>query len=105
MLLLLLLPLVFSSWGEAEASHQHVGEVVSEQPKEVSGVCPDHWIDATLTGLGCLYFNSSTTATWEEASNWCQHPDNNASLLEIWSELQLDFVRSELTFLQDNGVW
>merc|ERR1712210_69076 len=95
---LLLISLFCSSWGEA--SLQHVGE----QTEEVSGLCPDHWIDATLSGLGCLYFNSSTTVSWEEAANWCQHPDNNASLLEIWSELQLDFTRSELMFLQDNGV-
>ena len=99
MLFPLLLSLsVCSSWGEA--SLQHVG---SKQPEENSGLCPDHWIDATLSGLGCLYFNSSSGATWEEASNWCQHPDNNASLLEIWSELQLDFVQSELILL-DNGV-
>ena len=96
MLLPLLTALIFCSWGEAVQ--------VSKQMEEVSSLCPDHWIDATLSGLGCLYFNSSTTATWEEASNLCQHPDNNASLLEIWSELQLDFVRSELMFLQDNGV-
>ena len=61
-------------------------------------------IDATLSGLGCLFFNSTTTATWLEAAELCQHPDNNASLVEIWSELQLDFIRSELMFLQGNGV-
>merc|ERR1719391_2002647 len=102
MLLPLLLYLFFFSLGEA--SLQHVGEVVSKETGEVSGLCPDHWIDATLSGLGCLYFNSSTSVAWEEASNWCQHPDNNASLVEIWSELQFDFVRSELMFLLDNGV-
>merc|ERR1711934_206791 len=102
MLLPLLVSLFCSSWGEA--SLQHVGEKVSKQTGEVSNLCPDHWIDATLSGLGCLFFNSSTTATWDEASSWCQHADNNASLLEIWSELQLDFVRQELMFLQDNGV-
>ena len=68
----------------------------------MSGVCPDHWIDATLTGLGCLYFNSSSEATWEEAGNLCQA--NDASLVEIKSDLQMDFVRSELVFLQDSGL-
>ena len=68
----------------------------------MSGVCPDHWIDATLTGLGCIYFNSSSEVTWEEAGNLCQASD--ASLVEIGSELQLDFVRSELVFLQDSGL-
>ena len=40
----------------------------------------------------------------EEASAYCQHPDNNALLVEIWSELQLDFIIDEMVFLQDNGV-
>merc|ERR1711953_126638 len=102
MLLALLLSLFSSSWGEV--SHQHEGEVVSKQTEEVSGLCPDHWIDATLSGLGCLYFNSTAAVSWEDASRLCQDPDNNASLVEIWSELQLDFIRSELMFLQDNGV-
>merc|ERR1712110_583830 len=102
MLLPLLLSVFFCSL--SEASLQHVGEVVSKQAEEVSGLCPDHWIDATLSGLGCLFFNSTAAVSWEEASSWCQHPDNNASLVEIWSELQHDFIRSELMFLQDNGV-
>ena len=84
-------------------SHCGAGEV-SKQNEDGSSLCPDHWIDATLSGLGCLFFNSTTTATWLEAAELCQHPDNNASLVEIWSELQLDFIRSELMFLQDNGV-
>ena len=96
MLLPLLTILLFCSLGLAE-------QPVSKE-KEVSGLCPDHWIDGTLSGLGCLYFNSSTTANWEEAANWCQHPDNDASLVEISSELQLDFVRGELIFLQENGI-
>merc|ERR1711953_1424202 len=96
MLLPLLTILLFCSLGLAE-------QPVSKE-KEVSGLCPDHWIDGTLSGLGCLYFNSSTTANWEEAANWCQHPDNDASLVEISSELQFDFVRGELIFLQENGI-
>ena len=99
---LLLISLFSSSWGEA--SHQRVGEEVSKQTGEVSDNCPDHWIDASLSGLGCLYFNSTAAVSWEDALSWCQHPDNNALLLEIWSELQLEFIRSELMLLQDNGV-
>merc|ERR1711971_601806 len=78
-------------------------KVTSQHVEGASGLCPDHWIDATLSGLGCLFFNS-TAASMEAASVFCQHPDNNASLVEIWSELQFDFIRSELMFLQDNGV-
>ena len=79
-------------------------KVTSQNVEGASDLCPDHWIDATLSGLGCLFFNSTTAVTWEDAANLCQHPDNNASLVEIWSELQFDFIRSELMFLQDNGV-
>ena len=102
MLLPLLLSLFCSFWGEV--SLQYAGEEVSKQTGEVSGLCPEHWIDATLSELSCLFFNSTVNVTWEEAANWCQHPDNNASLLEIGSEMQLDFVRRELILLQDNRV-
>ena len=78
-------------------------KVTSQHVEGASGLCPDHWIDATLSGLGCLFFNT-TSATMEAASVYCQHPDNNASLVEIWSELQFDLIRSELMFLQDIGV-
>merc|ERR1712150_17010 len=79
-------------------------KVTSQHMEGASDLCPAHWIDATLSGLGCLFFNSTTEATMKAASAFCQHPDNNASLVEIWSELQFDFIRSELMFLQDNGV-
>ena len=88
--------LLLCSWGEARQ--------VSKQTEEDLDRCPDHWIDATATGLGCLYFNSSEKVTWEEAADFCQAPENDASLIEIWSEVQLDFVKSKLMFLQDNGV-
>ena len=104
MLFPILVSLLFCSGGATTATHPDEAEQVSKQAKGFSGLCPDEWINATPSGLGCIYFNSTAGATWEEASSWCQHPDNNASLLEIWSELQFDFVRSELMFLQDNGV-
>ena len=91
--------LLFSTW-EVKAV-----QVTNQTGDEVSSsLCPQHWIDASLTGLGCLYFNSSSEVTWEEAGNICQAPENDALLLEIGSELQLDFVRSELVFLQDSGL-
>ena len=96
MLLPLLAILLLCSGGEARQ--------LPKLTEEDSGLCPDHWIDATGTGLGCLYFNSSSEVTWEEAAKLCQAPENNASLIEIWSEVQHEFVRSKLMFLQDNGV-
>ena len=93
MLVPLLAVLLLSTWGGKAM------QVTNQTGKVSSGLCPQHWIDASLTGLGCLYFNSSSEVTWEEAGNICQAPENDALLLEIGSELQMDFVRSELVFL------
>ena len=68
-----------------------------------SSTCPEHWVDASLTGLGCLLFNSTKAYGWEEANNYCQR-DENASLVEIWTSIQLDFIRTELILLYHNGI-
>ena len=68
LLLTLLTTLLLCSWAE--------GRQISKQTKEDSDPCPDHWIDAMETGLGCLYFNSSKGVTWEEAANICKAPEN-----------------------------
>merc|ERR1711971_58000 len=72
--------------------------------EEASSSCPVGWLEATHAGMGCLYFNSTTLVMWEEATSYCQSDAMNASLVEIWTELQLDFVRSELMFLAQNGI-
>ena len=51
--------------------------------------------------MGCLLFSSNTNLTWEEANIYCQE-EENGTLLQIWNELQLDFVRMELGFLFDH---
>ena len=84
------------------------------------GPCPENWIDASFAGMGCLFFNTTeviilinriiiiTTSiinmgclftttkvtTWEEASVSC-YLSNNSTLVEIWTELQLDFLRRQ----------
>ena len=72
--------------------------------EEASNSCPEGWMEATHAGMGCLYFNSTTKVMWEEATSYCQSDEMNASLVEIWTELQLDFVISELMFLAQNGI-
>ena len=52
-------------------------------------------------GMGCLLFNSNTTLTWEEANIYCQE-EENGTLLQIWNELQFEFIRMELGFLSDH---
>ena len=48
--------------------------------------CPHNWVDATFVDLGCL--------PWEQANIYCH--EENATLIEILTEEQLDFVRMEL---------
>merc|ERR1711936_33269 len=67
-----------------------------------AGSCPENWVDATLTGMGCLLFNTSEVMAWEDASVSCYH--SKSSLVEIETELQLDFLRSELRFLANSGI-
>ena len=74
----------------------------SEEEQPYSNSCPNQfWVDASMTGLGCLLFNSTTSYSWERANDYCQTQEN-ATLLEIWTELQLDFVQNELIFLTDH---
>ena len=39
--------------------------------------------------------------TWEEANIYCQEIENG-TLVQIWNQLQLDFIRMELGFLYDH---
>ena len=72
-----------------------------------NGPCPSGWVDASWVGMGCLLFDSNTTYTWEEASQYCQ-TTANASLVEMLNVEQHDFVKMELEFLEDHeayGFW
>ena len=53
-----------------------------------------------MLDLGCLLFNSTETYTWEEASVYCQG-EENATLVEIWTDTQLNFIRMELGVLAE----
>ena len=37
-----------------------------------SNVCSTGWVDGTLVGMGCLFFVSNASYTWEEANFFCQ---------------------------------
>ena len=62
--------------------------------------CPQHWVDASSEGLGCLLFNSITQYSWDGANNFCQSQPS-ATLIKITSEMQLQFVKRQLEFLAD----
>ena len=72
-----------------------------------NGPCPSGWVDASWVGMGCLLFDSTTTYTWEEASQYCQ-TNASASLVEMLNVEQHDFVKMELEFLEtheERGFW
>merc|ERR1711934_303641 len=64
--------------------------------------CPAHWIDASMGNMGCLLFDREDAFSWEESQAFCQ--SLGASLIEIYTEEQFAFVRSELIYLQDQRI-
>merc|ERR1711934_159578 len=66
-----------------------------------SGNCPDKWLDASFVDMGCLYFNSSATETWDAANSLCQI-GSNSTLVDIATEVQLAFLQMELDLIADH---
>merc|ERR550519_340014 len=82
------------------SSHPRI--LPNEESHHPSGSsCPDHWIDASHVGLGCLYFDSVTQYAWDGANNFCQ-VQLNGTLLGITAEEQLKYLKRELHFLADH---
>ena len=74
---------------------------VSLQPAGTAG-CPEGWIDADFADdMGCLLLNTTWTYSWIDANNFCN--SLNASLVEILSEAQHEFLIMELEVFGDNG--
>ena len=51
--------------------------------------------------MGCILFNSSEAYDWEHAYDYC-HRFENASLVEIRTEEQLEFLKMELLVLENH---
>merc|ERR1712156_876664 len=62
---------------------------------ETSATCPDKWLDASFVEMGCLFFNNTLEVSWEEANVICQM-NSNSTLVDIQSEMQMDFLQMEL---------
>ena len=74
---------------------------VSLQPAG-SARCPTGWIDGHFADdMGCLLFNTTKSYTWDDATNYCN--SLNASLVEIKTEEQHEFLIMELEVFADNG--
>ena len=71
---------------------------------EEANPCPEHWIRATFVDMGCLYFNRTAEVTWDDANKICQNIENqNATLVEILTEDQMDFLAMELDAIGEAG--
>merc|ERR1712112_526096 len=62
--------------------------------------CPEHWTQATFVDMGCILINRTETMTWEEANTYCQEVEN-ASLLEIHTQDQMDYLAMELNSIEE----
>ena len=62
---------------------------------ETSATCPDKWLDASFVEMGCLFFNNTAAADWEEANVICKEY-SNATLVDIKTEMQMGFLQMEL---------
>ena len=73
---------------------------------EEANPCPDHWIRATFVDMGCLYVNRTAEVTWEDANRICQNVENqNAFLVEILTEEQMDFLVMVLDVIDEGSNW
>merc|ERR1711988_62198 len=66
--------------------------------------CKAGWFDASFLNLGCLLFNTTAFYSWEEANVYCQKIEQ-ATLVEIGNEQQLDFIQMELDLLGGDYWW
>ena len=64
-----------------------------------SSLCPSGWTDGSSAGLGCLHFNAETGMDWNAASSYCKATEG-ASLVEILTPEQMDFLMAELASLE-----
>ena len=75
----------------------------SAQPDR-RNTCQQGWFDASFLNLGCLLFNTTAFYTWEEANVYCQKVEQ-ATLVEISNEQQLDFIQMEMSLLGGDYWW
>merc|ERR1712004_284712 len=70
-----------------------------ETHSEASSNCPDKWLDASFAEMGCLFFNNTASANWEDANVIC-HKYSNSSLVDIQSEMQMGFLQMQLDVVE-----
>merc|ERR1711872_523886 len=70
--------------------------------------CSHGWLDFNRVGLGCLYFDTAQTLTWNDAQEFC-HQQERSFLLEILNEDQNEEIVSQVfniaSVTQENRNW
>merc|ERR1712088_520724 len=69
--------------------------LLSQAQSQSMGNCPENWLDASFMDMGCLYFNTTQSLTWDNANTVCQMT-TNSSLVDIVTEMQMGFLQMEL---------
>merc|ERR1712154_72384 len=97
--MIVLLTVVFAS--ASAFSHR---ETVPLSQSLTASNCPEKWLDASLVDMGCLYFNTTNFLTWEEGNAICKMTPNS-SLVDISTEVQMDFLRLQLYDNAEGSAW
>merc|ERR1712039_536203 len=71
------------------------------QEKHGAG-CPEGWVDGYPVNIGCLLFDMSQRTHWGTANNHCQF-QAGGTLAEVATEIQFDFMRTQLGLLNVEG--
>jgi hypothetical protein len=66
--------------------------------------CEDGWIQMTAGTESCLFFESADEFNWDAADAYCQE-EQNATLVEILTEEQFDFLLMMLGILGAENRW
>jgi hypothetical protein len=66
--------------------------------------CEQGWMQATATDMGCLFFEPTKKFNWDAASAYCK-TEQNATLVEILTQEQLDFLQMMQGVLGAEDRW
>ena len=68
-----------------------LSDKISELADKVGGLCPPEWIQKI--GIGCFYFGTTATMSWQDARDHCRDKNPWADLPEIHNAEVNAFIR------------
>ena len=63
--------------------------------------CPFGWVNGGSDSVGCLYFHTTETMSWENAKLYCQNKRQGSHLVEIFDADQQTLVKQKTI---ENGI-